>query len=137
MTNHTPLRKTLNFEADVFPEIADLWPAMHSHVTTRLARAVGEPPPTVTGDLADDVAALDRWCGSDSQWRGELVRYLEGHLTMLVPRPDRQRNQQIRSLAADAEITIDSALPEDAVQTIVRHLGLGRAVSNVTRRSAG
>ncbi|MGA0121808.1 MAG: hypothetical protein ACO3KD_02210 [Gaiellales bacterium] len=99
-----------------------------------LARRLGGSPPldpaSLPSDAAGALAAIDAWAGEDvANWRLELIRWFEAHAPVrLVPDPELNGGLR-RAAKGGTRLAVASALPSEALELVLQHLGCTRAFS--------
>ncbi|MFM7247782.1 MAG: HAD family hydrolase [Actinomycetota bacterium] len=106
--------------------------ALVAEAADYLARRLGGTPPLDAAGLPADaggaLAAIDAWAGDEvANWRQELIRWFEAHAPVrLVPDPD--VNALLRRAAKGGQrLAVASALPPEALELVLQHLGCARA----------
>ncbi|HEX5248155.1 MAG TPA: hypothetical protein VFW14_00685 [Gaiellales bacterium] len=108
-----------------------LFAAAVAHIARKLGRVKPLDADALPADRAGKLRALDRWAGSDIDWRGELIRFYEDHIPLHL-RPNPGLNAALRVLQArGVRIGCWSAGPEEAGRIVVHHLGLSRRVEAI------
>lgn len=101
------------------------------HLARKLGRVKPLDPATLPGDRAQIVAAFDAWAGDEVDWRGELARFYEDHISLHL-RPNSALNAALRQLqAAGIRLGCWSAGPQEGAQIVVHQLGLGRRIERI------
>lgn len=126
-------QSTIVFVEHVLWEPSSDWDAALAHLAERFARST---PPDVdairaTGPLHTQLAALQAWAddaGADLD--RELGRWFDEHLSMHV-RPAPAITRAVRSLAAAGPLHLASALPARPAESITRHAGCWRSVTEL------
>lgn len=97
-----------------------------------LARRLGGTPPldasALPTDAAGALAAIDAWAGAEvANWRLELIRWFEAHAPVRLV-PDPEVNGALRRAAKGGQrLAVASALPSEALELVLQHLGCARA----------
>lgn len=109
----------------------ELFAAAVAHLARKLGRVKPLDPATLPEDRAQIVAAFDAWAGDEVDWRGELTRFYEDHISLHL-RPNSALNAALRQLqAAGIRLGCWSPGPEEGAQIVVHQLGLGRRIERV------
>lgn len=112
-----------------------LWNDAVKHIATRFSRVrqLSDPAladPEGLDPLALPIASLDAWAGDDIDWRRELARYFDEHLSMHV-RPSAPVARALRSAGSSATLIAVTRLPDAAARSLLLHAGVSRAVAEV------
>lgn len=119
-------------EQDVWTPGAE-WRAALEHVAGRFARVAPLDADAIlaAGDFAAQVAALDAWAAPlDVDLDRELGRWFDEHLSMHV-RPDVTKTRAIRARAASGPVHAASVLPPRAAESLLRHAGAWRSITEL------
>jgi phosphoglycolate phosphatase-like HAD superfamily hydrolase len=109
----------------------ELFAAGVAHLVRKLGRVKPLDSDALPHDPAEVVAALDVWAGSEVDWRGELGRFYEDHISVHL-RPDPALNAALRRLqAAGIRLGCWSPGPDEAARIVVHQLGLGRRIERI------
>lgn len=109
------------------------WRAALEHVAKRFARVAELDVDAVlgAGEFDAQIAALNAWAEPlDVNLDQELGRWFDEHLSMHV-RPDAAKTRAVRALAADGPVHATSALPPRAAESILRHAGMWRSITEL------
>lgn len=109
------------------------WREALDHLAGRFARVAPLDVDAVLGEenFAAQIAALTAWSQTaDVDLDRELGRWFDEHLAMHL-RPDPSKTRAVRALAAEQPVHATSALPPRAAESILRHTGLWRSVSEL------
>jgi phosphoglycolate phosphatase-like HAD superfamily hydrolase len=109
----------------------ELFAAGVAHLVRKLGRVKPLDPAALPQDPAQVVSALDGWAGSEVDWRGELARFYEDHISVHL-RPDPALNAALRQLqSAGIRLGCWSTGPEETARIVVHQLGLGRRIERI------
>jgi phosphoglycolate phosphatase-like HAD superfamily hydrolase len=109
----------------------EIFAAAVVHLARKLGRVKPLDPATLPDGRARVVTALDGWAGDEVDWRGELARFYEDHISLHL-RPNPALNAALRRLQASGiRLGCWSAGPEVAAQITVHQLGLGRRIERI------
>ncbi len=109
----------------------ELFAAGVAHLVRKLGRVKPLDPATLPQDPAQVVSALDEWAGSEVDWRGELARFYEDHISLHL-RPDPALNAALRQLqSAGIRLGCWSPGPDETARIVVHQLGLGRRIERI------
>ena len=109
----------------------EIFAAAVVHLARKLGRVKPLDASTLPRERAQIVEAFDAWAGDEVDWRGELARFYEDHITLHL-RPDSALNAALRQLqAAGIRLACWSAGPDAAAEIVVHQLGLGRRIERI------
>lgn len=107
------------------------WQAAVTHLAARFERSHPLDPDVAVGDLAGSVRRLGEWAAAAQvDLDRELGRWFDEHLSMHV-RPDPTVTRALRALAAERPVIAVSALPPRPAESILRHAGAWRSISEL------
>jgi len=109
----------------------ELFAAGVAHLVRKLGRVKPLDPTALPHDPAEVVSTLDGWAGSEVDWRGELARFYEDHISVHL-RPDPALNAALRQLqSAGIRLGCWSPGPDETARIVVHQLGLGRRIERI------
>ena len=123
----------LIFVEHVLWEPDSAWDEALEHLASRFARVQPLDLDAVrgAGPFHAQLAYLAEWAtGAGVDLDRELGRFLDEHLSMHV-RPAPPVTRAVRALAADGPVHAASALPARAAESIARHAGCWRSISEL------
>jgi hypothetical protein len=124
---------TLVFVEHVLWEPYDAWTEALDHLESRFERATPLDVAAIraAGPLHAQLDALAVWASeAGCDLDRELGRFLDEHLSMHV-RPDPRTTRAVRALAADGPVHAASALPPRAAESLLRHAGCWRSITEL------
>lgn len=128
-----PAAPTVVFVEHVLWTPRDDWDEALAHLAGRFERVSPLDATAVreAGTLAEQIDALERWAGGASvDLDRELGRWFDEHLSMHV-RPAPVVTRAVRAIASASPVHAASALPPRAAESITRHAGCWRSVSEL------